>query len=96
MEIDLVEIKYPNNPNKLKSQLKELNKIQVTDKNLHEIKQETLVDYADEFEMVGSLKNGYQTRQTDFRFRNITDYEAYINSIDEGYDAEDAIFNGFI
>ena len=24
------------------------------------------------------------------------DYEAYINAIDEGYDAEDAIFNGYI
>ena len=46
--------------------------------------------------MVGRLKIGDQIRTNDNRFRNITDYEAYINSIDEGYDAEDAIFNGYI
>ena len=46
--------------------------------------------------MVGSLKVGDQVRQTHSRFRKISDYEAYINSIDEGYDAEDAIFNGYI
>ena len=46
--------------------------------------------------MVGNLKVGDQIRQTHIRFRNISDYEAYINSIDEGYDAEDAIFNGLI
>ena len=49
-----------------------------------------------EFEMVGNLKVGDQNRQTHMRFRNIVDYEAYINAIDEGYDAEDAIFNGYI
>ena len=26
----------------------------------------------------------------------MNDFEAYINAIDEGYDAEDAIFNGYI
>ena len=46
--------------------------------------------------MVASLKVGDQIRQTHIRFRNFTDFEAYINSIDEGYDAEDAILNGFI
>ena len=46
--------------------------------------------------MVGSLKIGDQIRQTHIRFRNIDDYESYINAIDEGYDAEDAIFNGYI
>ena len=35
-----------------------------------------------------------QVRQTHIRFRKIDDYESYINAIDEGYDAEDAIFNG--
>ena len=45
--------------------------------------------------MVGSLKVGDQTRQTHIRVRNITDYEAYINAIDEKYDAEGAIFNGY-
>ena len=46
--------------------------------------------------MVGTLKVGDQIRQIHFRFRNIDDYEAYINTIVEGYDAEDAIFYGHI
>ena len=45
--------------------------------------------------MVGKLSVGDQIRMTHIRFRNITDYEAYIISIDEGYDGEDAIFNGY-
>ena len=46
--------------------------------------------------MVGNLKVGDQIRQTHIKFRNFDDFEAYINAIDEGYDAEDAIFNGYI
>ena len=45
--------------------------------------------------MIGSLKVGDQIRQTHTRFRNTDDFEAYINSIDEVYDAEDSIFNGY-
>ena len=45
--------------------------------------------------MVGNLKVGDQVRQTHIRIRNISDYEAYINSIDKEYDSEDAIFNGY-
>ena len=96
LEILLVRIKYADKPDKLQSALKELNKIQVIDKNLHEIKQEILQDFIGTFEMVGNLKVGDQIRQTHVRFRNMDDFEAYINSIDEGYDAEDAIFNGYI
>ena len=46
--------------------------------------------------MVVTLTVGDQIRQTHIRFRNISNYEAYINSIDEGYDAEDSIFNGYV
>ena len=46
--------------------------------------------------MVGNLKVGDRIRQIHFRFRNIAEYESYINSNDEVYDAEDAIFNGYI
>ena len=46
--------------------------------------------------MVRNLKDGDQIRQTHIRFRIISDYEAYINAIDEGYDAEDAVFIGYI
>ena len=94
LEILLVNIKYANNPNKLEEALKELNEIQVIDKNLHEIKNEILQDYEGVFEMIGNLKIGDQIRQTHIRFRNISDYEAYINSIDQDYDSDDCIFNG--
>ena len=96
LEILLVNIKYANNPNKLQSEIKKLNKIQVIIKNLHEIKQEILLDYTGEFEMVGNLKVGDQIRQTHIRFRNMDDFEAYINSIDQDYDSDDSIFNGYI
>ena len=46
--------------------------------------------------MVGNLKIGDQIRQTHIRFRNINDYEAYNKVIDEGFNAEDAFFNGYI
>ena len=55
-----------------------------------------LRDYVGGFEMVGNMKVGDQIRQTKIRFRNVDDYETDINAIDEGYDAEDAIFNGYI
>ena len=46
--------------------------------------------------MVGKLSVGDQIRETHNKFRNIAGYKAYINAIDEGYDAEDAIFIGYI
>ena len=46
--------------------------------------------------MVGNLKVSDQTRQTHIKFRNMDDFEAYINAIDEGYDTQDAIFNGYV
>ena len=72
-----------------------MNKIQVINENLHEIKSEILLDFVGAFEMVGNLKVGDQISQTNIRFTNMDDFEAYINAIDEGYDAEDAIFNGY-
>ena len=45
--------------------------------------------------MVGTLLIGDQLRQTRIRFRKAIKYEAYFNSIGEGYDAEDAVFNGY-
>ena len=96
LEILLVNIKYANDPNKLENALKELNKIQVVNKNLHEIKHEILLDYEGQFELVGNLKVGDQIRETHTRFRNMADFEAYINTIDENYDSEDSIFDGYI
>ena len=96
LEILLVRIKYANNPNKLKSASKELNKIHVFNKNLHEMKQEILLDFTGEFEMVGNLKVGDQNRQTHIRLRNFADYESYFNAIDQDYDSDDALFNGHV
>ena len=60
------------------------------------LKNELLLVYVGEIEMVGNLKVGDQIRQTHIRFRNMDDFEAYFNAIDESYDAEDAIFKGYI
>ena len=76
--------------------MKELKKILGIDKKLHEIKNEILLDYVGEFEMVSNLKVGDQIRQTHIRFRKIDDCESYNNAFDESYDAENAIFNGYI
>ena len=46
--------------------------------------------------MVGNLKVDDQIRQTLIKFRNNNDSEAYINAIDDKYDAEDGTFNGHI
>ena len=43
-----------------------------------------------------NLKVGDQVRQTHIRFRNIDDYESYINAFDQDYESEDVIFNGYI
>ena len=56
----------------------------------------TLGKYAEEFEMIEKVSVGDQIRETHFGFRNNTDYEHYINAIDEGCDAGDAIFNGYV
>ena len=74
LEIESVRNKYANNPNKLQSELKELNKIQVIDKNLHENNNKILLYDTGEVETVGTLKVGDQIRQTHIRFRNISDY----------------------
>ena len=54
-----------------------------------------LGDYIDEFEMTGTLIIGEHIRNTHIRFRNVSDFESYINSTDEGYDYKDTIFNGY-
>ena len=76
--------------------VKLLNKIQVLNENLYKIRNEILGVYDGEFEMVGGLKNGDQIGRTHNRFRNISDYESFINAIDQDYDSEDALFNGYL
>ena len=88
----MVKIKFVKSPKLIESKVKELNKVQVVDKNLHEIKSELLGEYGGEFEMIGNLSVGDEIRETHIRFRNFTEYERYIKAIDEGYEAEYATF----
>ena len=44
--------------------------------------------------MVVKIYIGDQIRGTHIRFRIFTNYEAYIDSIEEGFDAEHAVFDG--
>ena len=81
LEILLVKIKYGDNRNKLENALKDFNKVQVVNKNLHEIKHEISIDYTGEFEKIGEWKVGDQIRQTHIIFGNVNDFEAYNNSI---------------
>ena len=42
------------------------------------------------------LNVGDQIRQTVTRFKNMDNFEAYINFIDQDCDSEGALFNGYI
>ena len=65
--------------------------------NLHEIKKEILDDYTGDFELIGSKLIGELEIETKSRFKNVDDFENYINSIDNaGYDSEDVIFTGWL
>ena len=46
--------------------------------------------------MIGELSIADLIRQTHIRFRNPTVFESYINAIDQDYESEDAILNGYI
>ena len=79
----------------MQSELKELNKIHVVIQNLHEIKKELLLNFTAELELVGQLSIADHIPQTHIRFRKITDYESYINAINQDYESEDVIFKGY-
>ena len=65
--------------------------------NLHEIKNEILEDYTGDFELIGSMLVGEVEQKTNFRFKNVDDFESYINAIDNsGYDSDDVIFTGWL
>ena len=92
-ETELVKIKYTYSPTELEYELKELNKKEVIDLNLRQIKNIILGEYTGEVELIVTWVIGENTRQPDVRFSNIDEYENYIKSIDECYDSIDAIFN---
>ena len=71
-------------------------KIYVTGLNLHEIKNESLLEYKGGFELNGSMVIGPIEHKTNIRFKNLDDFESYINAIDIDYDTEDVIFTGYV
>ena len=69
----------------------------VNGSNLHEIKNDILEDYTGDFELIGSILVGEIEQKTNIRFKNVDDFEIYINAIDNsGYDSEDVIFTGWL
>ena len=64
--------------------------------NLHEIKNEVLEDYAGDFELIGKTIIGPVEHKTNIRFKNMDDFERYINAIDIDYGSDDVIFTGYV
>ena len=72
------------------------NKKYVNNLNLHEIKNEVLQGYTGDFELSGLMIVGPIEHKTSFRFKNMDDFESYINAIDIDYDREDVTFTGYV
>ena len=70
--------------------------IYVDNLNLHEIKDEILEDYTGDFELIGKMTIGSVEHKTNIRFKNMDDFERYINAIDIDYDSDDVIFTGYV
>ena len=68
----------------------------VNNLNLHESKNETLKDFTGDFELIGKMIIGPVEHKTNIRFKNMDDFERYINAIDIDYDSEDVIFKGYV
>ena len=63
--------------------------------NVHEIKNEFLLDYTGDFELIGFMLIGETEQKTNIRFKSADDFDTYINAIDNGgYDSDDVIFTG--
>ena len=63
---------------------------------MHEIKNEILQDYTGDFELYGKMTIGPIEHKTNIRFKNMDDFERYINAIDIDYDSEDITFSGYV
>ena len=71
-------------------------KIYVNNLNLFEIKNEILQNYIGDFELNGKLIIGPIELKTNIRFKNMDDFERYIDEMDIDYDSEDVTFSGYI
>ena len=74
-------------------ELAEADKSNIEGLNVHEIR-DKLNDKNRGFELVGNLTINGIKRKTNMRFKNMTDYESYIEKKDEKYDGEDVVFEG--
>ena len=63
---------------------------------MHEIKNEIIQDYKGDFELNGKMVIGPIEHKTNIRFKNMDDFERYINSIDVDYDPEDGTITGYV
>ena len=68
----------------------------MTGLNLDEYKNEVLLDYKGDFVFNGLLYIGPVEHKTSNRFRNMDDFESYINAIDIDYDSGDVTFTGYV
>ena len=71
-------------------------KIYVNNLNLYEIKNEILQNYTGDFELKGKMIIGPVEHRKNIRFKNMDDFERYINAIDIDYDSEDVNFTGYV
>ena len=72
------------------------NKLYVNNLILLEIKNDILQDYTGDFELNGLLIIGHIEHKTNMRFKNLDDFERYINAIDVDYDSEDVTFTVYV
>ena len=72
------------------------NKIYVNKLNLHEIKNEILQGYTGDSQLNRLLIIETIEHKTVIRFKNMDDFESYINAVDIDYDSEDVTFTGYI
>ena len=63
---------------------------------MHENKIEVLQDYTGDFKLNGLKIYGPVEHKTNIRYKNMDDFESYINAIDIDYDNEDATFTGYV
>ena len=71
-------------------------KIYVSGLNLHEIKNELLLDCRSDCELNGLLDVGFAKHKVNNRIRNIDDFESYINAIDIENDSGHVAFTGYV
>ena len=63
---------------------------------MHEIKNDILQEYTGVFELSGLIITGPPKQKTNIRFKNIDDFESYINAIDVDYASEGVTFTGYV